>query len=190
MLFATERQSICNDTDLLMLITNNDQQAFDLLYKKYWDPLRHFAAYYINDEDTCAEIVQDLFVHLHGRSAPLKIRSSISSYLYSALRNRIINHVRNRAVYKKHVMHAVNIRSRTHNDVEQFMNLSELQKEIACSLMQMPVKCREVYLLHDRQHFTVKKIASMLNRPVDTVEKQLRKAMFLLRRDLKVNLQS
>lgn len=174
-----------NEGELLEMISNKDDQAFDLLYKKYWDRLLNFATHYLNDEDSCEEVVQDLFVHLHSRHSPLKIRTSVSSYLYTALRNRILNHERNKAVYKKHIAIAGKGGVESNNNVEQFINFSELRKGIDQSLRKMPVKYREVYLLHDQHHYTIKKIASILNRPVDTVEKQLRKAFSLLRGDLK-----
>jgi RNA polymerase sigma-70 factor (ECF subfamily) len=65
------------------------------------------------------------------------------------------------------------------------MNLKQLQKEISSSLNRMPEKYKEVYLLHDESQFTIKKISKILNRPVDTVEKQFRKATELLRNHLR-----
>ena len=176
-----------NDGELLEMISKKDNQAFDLLYKRYWDPLLNFATHYLKDGDSCEEVVQDLFVHLHSRHSPLKIRTSVSSYLYTALRNRILNHERNKAVYKKHISIASKVLAESNNNVEQFINFSELRKGIDQSIRQMPVKYREVYMLHDQHHYSTKKIASLLNRPVDTVEKQLRKAFALLRGDLKNN---
>jgi RNA polymerase sigma-70 factor (ECF subfamily) len=186
MLTQRTAETVCRDTDLLEMIRNNDLQAFDMLYKKYWRPLLHYAAQYLDDAAACEEIVQELFVHLHGRHAPINIRSSVSSYLYTATRNRILNHVRNRAVYKKHISQAVGSTSEVHNNVEQFISFVELRNEIARSLGRMPARYREVYMLHDEHHYTIKKIASVLNRPVDTVEKQLRKALSLLRDHLTV----
>lgn len=180
-------QGTGNDTDLLQLIWNKDSQAFDLLYKKYWRPLLCYAANYLDDDDTCAEMVQDLFVHLHSRHATLRVRSSVSSYLHKALRNRIINYIRNQAVYKKHILRSSKGKARTLNNVEQCINLAELQKEITLAIKNMPVKYREVYLLQHQYHFTTKKIALCLNRPIDTVEKQLQKATGLLRDHLKEN---
>src|ERR1700741_5183213 len=177
-----------SEGDLLEMISNKDSQAFNLLYKRYWDPLLNFATHFIKDEDTCEEGVQDLFVHLHCRHSPLKIRTSVSSYLYTALRNRIFNHERNQAVYKRHISIAGKVDKESFNNVEQFINYTELKKKIDRSLRKMPVKYREVYVLHDQHHYTIKKIASLLNRPVDTVEKQLRKAIALLRVDLKNNI--
>jgi RNA polymerase sigma-70 factor (ECF subfamily) len=88
-------------------------------------------------------------------------------------------------VYRKHVLLAVSEGPKNLNDVEQFINMLELQKEIAQSLEQMPLKYREVYVLHKQNHFTIKKTALILKRPVDTVEKQLRRATALLRVHLK-----
>lgn len=178
-------QSTGSDVDLLELIWNRDEHAFNLLYKKFWRPLLHFAGRYLDDEDTCAEIVQDLFVHLHSKHSNWKVRTSVSSYLYMALRNRILNYLRNQAVYKKHVLRSSKGKARTLNNVEQCINLAELQKEISLALKRMPVKYREVYLLQHQHHFTTKKIALFLNRPIDTVEKQLQKATALLRGHLK-----
>ena len=174
-----------SEVDLIQLIWNKDDHAFDLLYKKYWHPLLRFAAHYLDDEDTCAEIVQDLFVHLHCRNSALRVRSSISSYLHTALRNRIINHIRNQAVYKKHVLQSSKGSALTLNDVEQFINLVELKKEISYALKKMPSKYSEVYLLQYQHHFNTKRIAMHLNRSIDTVEKQLHKATALLREHLK-----
>lgn len=188
MSYKCQIQFTNNDEELLELIRNQDEHTFDWLYKKYWNPLIHYARHYLIDEDTCEEIVQTLFVHLHSKHTSLKISSSVSSYLYASLRNRISNYLRNQAVYKKHVMLAISTDPKTQNNVEQFMNMIELQKEITLSLKQMPVKYSEVYKLHIQNHFTIKKIALILNRPVDTVEKQLRKAKALLRNNLKDSL--
>jgi RNA polymerase sigma factor (sigma-70 family) len=173
------------DPDILQMIGQNDEEAFKILYKKYWRLLVKYAATYINDEYICKEIVQELFVHLHSSSARLKIYSSFSSYLFVSLRNKVFNYLRNQSVYKKHLKKAGHNGMGACNDVEQSMDLIELQKGIRFSLKRMPVKYSEVYILHDENSYTLKKISEILDRPVDTIEKQLRKARCLLRNDLR-----
>ena len=180
-------QSQVSDLDILELMRRDDDRAFELLYKRYWPALLHFAARYLDDTDSCEEIVQKLFVQLLQRRSELKIRSSVSSYLYVALRNKIFNYLRDQAVYRKHVITATRKTSFAQNNVEQFIDFKELQEEIFLSLGQMPAKCREVYELREQHHLTVKKISEILNRPADTVEKQLRKATDVLRSHLKEN---
>ena len=156
----------------------NDDR-FEALYKQYWSLLTNFAGQYIDDKQTCEEIVQDLFVQLYVRGFSVKIKSTLTSYLFVALRNRIFNYFRDRAVYQKHMNIAAKRKTAPQNNVEQSLYLKELQHTIFASLQRMPAKCSEVYLLKQEQ-LTVKQIAKALNRPSDTVEKQLRKAKKML----------
>src|SRR5438067_2233951 len=87
----------------MMMQNLNDEAIFEVLYKKYWNLLLCFARKYIRDQQTCKEVVQELFVTLHVKRDQLTINVSLSSYLYRSLRNKIINHLRNESVYKRHV---------------------------------------------------------------------------------------
>ena len=174
--------------DELEILQRNDEQTFALLYKRYWHPLLKFASRSLDDKDTCAELVQELFVRLHAQRLPLTIKSSVSSYLFVALRNRIFNHLRNKALRKKHLAQAARQAAWSQNSVEQFIDMRALQGEISDCLYQMPVKYREVYMLRDQKQVTIKTMSYLLNRPVDTVEKQLRKATTMMRDNLKAYL--
>lgn len=48
-------------------------------------------------------------------------------------------------------------------------------------LVIMPLKCRQVYVLHRYGYYTLRKTAEILNRPVNTVEKQYRRAIRFIR---------
>ncbi len=181
MLQKSPHSSVVPEEDIINLIRQNDSLAFDLLYKKYWNRLLHFAFRYVKDGYVCQEIVQELFVQLHTSGARLQINSSLSAYLFVAIRNRIYNYLRNQALYNKHITLASKRIMVSHNNVEQAINFMDVQNKINDTLCRMPEKYRTVYLLHDKSHFTVKKISEVLNRPVNTVEKQLRKAMYILR---------
>ena len=167
-----------------ILPQEQNSYAFEDLYRNYWEPLLNFASRYVDDKETCEEIVQEFFVQLYVRGLNIKIKHTLSSYLCVALRNRIFNHFRNTAVYKKHVTNASKKFSTYQNNIEQSIYLKELEQSIHTSLQRMPTPCREVYVLRQDQ-LTVKQISQVLNRPLDTVEKQLRKAKRLLTEHLK-----
>lgn len=158
-----------------------DEFVLEHVYKQYWQPLVRYSSTYFNDRATCEELVQDLFVQLHTRKDSLKIKTSISSYLYTALRNRIINYLRARAIYRKHISRAWETVDNKQNNVEQLLSLKELQKDISGYVDSMPAKYRQVIELSDHGLLTVKKIAAVLKRPPNTVDKQLRRANLLLR---------
>ena len=174
-----------DDNKLLELIRKENDDAFATLYRKYQISLLNFAERYPPDSYSCEEVVQELFIQLHLRRVSLIIKTSVSSYLFKALRNRIFNYLRDKAVYRRHIGSSGSLTPVAQNNVEQFIDMKQLEGEIHFSLEQMPFKCREVYLLHSQGSFTLKKIAKLLNRPLDTTEKQFRKATALLRNDLK-----
>src|SRR5438309_6907110 len=145
-----------------IITAGQDDDAFEVLYKQYWPQLLNFAGQYIEDRQACEEIVQDLFVQLYVRGISVKLKHMLTSYLFVALRNRIFNYLRNRAVYRKHVTNAAKKKMSSQNNVEQSIYLKELQKSIFKSLKQMPTRCSEVYLLKQEQ-LTVKQISYALN---------------------------
>ncbi|MBO9201722.1 MULTISPECIES: sigma-70 family RNA polymerase sigma factor [Niastella] len=178
----------------MMIHDFNDDAVFSVLYKKYWDVLLCFAKKYINDRQTCKEVVQELFITLHVKRDQITINVSLSSYLYRSLRNKIINHLRNESVYKRHVAVAGKAYSiiSVGNDAEQLMDMVDLQRQICYCLSKMPIKYREVYVLAMQKDNTVKVTAEILQRSVPTVERQLRVATRLMQEYLnkyKVHLQ-
>jgi RNA polymerase sigma factor (sigma-70 family) len=183
-LMNQEHLAAFDDRELLVRLQQNDELVFTLLYQKYWLVLTRLATPFVEDIDTCHEIVQDLFVTLYRKRTLLKIKISLRAYLYRSLRNKIRNHIRRRRIYNRHLSVAKPSHPDMTNDVEQFVNRIELEREIMACLNQMPVKLRRVYLLYNQERHSLKEIAMLLDRPVDTVEKQFRKAVLLLRNHL------
>jgi len=163
-----------------------DDAVFEILYKKYWEELLIYAKKYITDRETCKEIVQELFITLHLKRDKLSINVSLSSYLFRSLKNKIINHLRNESVYKKHLAVAGRsyVKLAAGNDAEQAMAVSDLEKQIFFCLNKMPAKYREVYILAMQNACTAKKTAEILQRPLPTVERQLRIALRLVQEHL------
>lgn len=174
------------DRHLLELINQKDESVFTILYEQFWSPLLSFAGNYISDTDTCKEVVQELFITLHTKRLQLNVSSSVSSYLYSSLKNKILNHLRDESVYNKHLKGAARTSwaSVNGNDIDQLIDLQELNRSINECLLLMPEKYRQVYTLHKQYGYTLKKTSHLLKRPVDTVEKQYRRIIHLIREHL------
>ena len=172
-----------SEPELINMINQKNDQVFTILYDKYWHTLLNYAGSYVTDRDACKEILQEFFITLNKKKPQITSTSSLSSYLYSSFRNRIINYIRDESVYKKHINGATKsvLPIRPYNNVEQFINLVELKKEIFNCLYKMPVKYREVYIMYMQNQYSLTTIAEILHRPLATVEKQFRKASFRLR---------
>src|SRR5688572_10176315 len=175
------------DLELWLGVKNDDDSAFRELFNRYWEPLVNFAGIYLPDRSKREEVLQEVFMELFIKRINITIETSFSSYLVSFARNRILNYMRHRSIYKKHVSLSINNKVFCHNTTEDTFNLRQTQAKINSILNDMPVKYKQVYVLNKEYKLTVMKTARMLNRPVATVEKQLRRALTLIREGLKEN---
>jgi RNA polymerase sigma-70 factor (ECF subfamily) len=173
-----------SDAQLFERIKRNDYGAYTQLYNKYQKPLLHFTSGYIQDAYYREEIVQEFFMQLWIKRETIQIRRSLSSYLYRSIRNKILNHIRNQSTYKKYFFLADLPDIRSEEDIHRGIDSSDLAKDIDHLLYQMPDKYKEVYVLRVRHRLTIKRTAQMLNRSINTVDKQIRKVIAVLQEHL------
>lgn len=82
---------IISDEDLFHLIKQDDALAFSELYNRYKRPMLALAMKKLADEELQEDLVHDLFVKIWINRASIHIQQEIKSYLYKALRNRILD---------------------------------------------------------------------------------------------------
>ncbi|KAA3438197.1 RNA polymerase sigma factor [Rufibacter hautae] len=169
------------DEQLWELVRQDDIEAFNTLYRKHWKQLYNAAYKRLQDKEACEELVQDLFVYLYGSRHQLEINQSLIGYLHSAVRNKVLNCLRQKATEQKHVHQAASTKEEAYHHVELSVEYNELAHALQFHVEQMPDRNREVYLLNREQHLSVSEVAQHLQRPVSTVEKQLKKAISYLR---------
>lgn len=73
------------DKDLLVLMKDDDENAFSEIYYRYWKPLYLLAYKIVDDEAVCNDVVQDIFVWLWGKRAKHAI-NSLKFYLHTAIK--------------------------------------------------------------------------------------------------------
>lgn len=174
-----------SDMELWYGIVKDDAEAFDQLFKRYWEPLVRFAALYLPDRSESEEVLQELFIELYQKRHVITIQSSVSSFLISFARNRILNYLRHKSTYKRHIATASTRGHAFYNHTQETVDFRDIQERIQSTVANMPPKYRQVYILRKEYRFTIAKTAQVLKRPVATVEKQLRKALLFLRDDLR-----
>src|SRR5699024_5273121 len=91
-----------SDQELLQLTQQKNEQAFAILYERYYFPLYKKAFLRIPYQSRVEEIVQDVFVNLWQKAETLDMEGNIRAYLYATLRNKILHDLRtesNRTFY-------------------------------------------------------------------------------------------
>ncbi len=162
-----------------------DEQAFELLFRKYYVRLCAFANKFLNEPEDSKEIVQDVFAKIWEGRNDIDPEDSLKSYVFKIAQNLSINKLRRNKVESKYteILKLVYIENHEFSAHESFL-AKELEENIAHSIGNLPVECRKVFELSRYEGLKYKEIADTLNISVKTVEAQMSKALKFLRIEL------
>jgi len=150
---------------------------FEIIYKQYFSMLVGFAFQYVEDSDNSEDIVQEVFSKVWNQSESLDIRTNIKSYLFGAVRNACLNHLRHQKVKQAHEQET------PHEVIGQanFLEMDELQEKLEQALSQLPEKRRQIFELSRFEGKKYHEIADELNISVKTIETQMSRSLKVLR---------
>jgi len=158
------------------------EDEFEQVFRAYFKSLHAYACTITRDPVVGEEIVQNIFVKLWEKREEIEIRGNVSVYLYRAVHNESLNHLKHlkvRAAYQTHTM-----RRHTLNDQEKASGkvmLGELEQKLEAALRELPEQCRTIFQLSRYEDLKYREIADKLDLSIKTVENQMGKALRLLR---------
>lgn len=167
------------DLDIAINITDlSNQSTFEKVFKTYYQQLAAFAYQYVECHDTAEEIVQEVFTNVWSKSEQIEIRTAVKSYLYGAVRNACLNHIKHKKVVRQHEAYEG---QKSDGYESNFLELDELQLEIDAALDQLPDKCRQIFEMSRFEEKKYKEIAEELGLSIKTVENQMGRALKVMR---------
>ncbi len=164
--------------------SNLDKKTFEYLFKEHFVYLCNFAQGYVPNIDDAKEIVQDVFVNLWNKRESIDLGKSVKSYLFSSVRNRCLNFIRNNKKFRSHVLD-IDIADYEIPMLEDVSESNELQNKIDIAINKLPEKCKQVFMYSRIEELKYKEIAEKMNISIKTVEGQMSKALRVLREELK-----
>ncbi|MCY7350416.1 MAG: RNA polymerase sigma-70 factor [Cytophagaceae bacterium] len=175
-----------SDEQLLELVRNDDERAFDVLYHRYFARLYNYAYEKMHDQALAQDAVQELFVTLWLNRHQLAV-TSVRAYLFSATKYIIINQLRKDLVRERHTSLWERQTTAHANVTEQEVGVNELKNQYQTGVAALPEKCRQVFML-SRSGKTNKEVSQELHISEKTVEQHISKALRLLRNHLREHL--
>src|SRR5690606_2497725 len=137
-------------------------------------------------QETAEEIVQDIFIDLWKRRENLLIER-LDSYLYRAVKYRVIDVIRAGMVRKYHEESAGTIRysDSLRLDEDEEFAYKELYEAILEGLTVLPEKTSEIFRLNRLEQLSASEISERLQIPVRTVEYHITQALRAMKAYLK-----
>jgi len=170
------------DEELLQLMSGDDQEAFTMIYDRYWQELFVTAAKALRSRQEAEDVVQDVFFSLWHRRKEIAIEESLSAYLHTSIRYKAIHYIEKNITRRDYLALFTEVVAGTippSADVQ--LQLKEVQEAIWETVARMPPKMQEVYHLSRREHLSHREIAEKMGISVKTVKKHSQRAVQLLK---------
>ena len=175
-----ERTEFTN-AELIGLLTDGDEMAFEQVFKKYFKALHAYAFTIVKEEETAEEMVQALFLRLWEKKENLDPQINLKAYLYRSVHNDSLNYLKHQKVKAKYQNHMVyQMKNETDNAANR-VQLRELENQLQRALTELPEQCRTIFQLSRFEELKYQEIADHLSLSIKTVENQMGKALKLLR---------
>ncbi|MDG1719947.1 MAG: sigma-70 family RNA polymerase sigma factor, partial [Bacteroidia bacterium] len=122
-----------------------------------------------------------VFLSVWNKRNRLKLDSNLKTYLYTAVKNRSINHIK-----KNKLVIVFDEQIDTLSDFEADHSLLEKEQLIIIQqiMNDLPSKCKQVFAMSRIDQLSNKEIASFLDISIKTVEAQITKALKIFRKKL------
>lgn len=180
--------STYTDLELTSLLKGGDQAAFNEIHKRYYALLYNHAFKRLPYREEVKDILQELFAFLWNNRDSLVFTSGLAAYLYSSVRNRVINVFTKQKVRTAYAASLQDYLVAGENVTDWRLREKELATLIEREIAALPPQMRRVFELSRNEHLSHNEIAALLNTSPLTVRKQVQNALKILRSKLGANL--
>lgn len=154
-------------------------QSFISLYESFFIALCIFARNFIESRVQAEDIVQEVFFRLYDDRLSFDNISSLKSYLYRAVRNGCLNHIRDEDRRRTREMKFIEELSDNRIFFDHIVE-NEIHRQLQSILAELPPQCRSIFE-RTLEGATSEEIAHAMNLSIETVKTQRKKAKRILR---------
>ena len=176
-MYATD--TLMDEREVVLRLIDGDEEAFCELYAAYKNRLLYFALKFVKSHEFAEDIFQDAFTVVWQTRRFINPEASFSSYLYTIVRNRILNQLRDMAnedqLKEQILSQAIDSANETN------ILLNDLKEIIARALEQLTPRQREVFKMSRELQMSHKEIAEALGVSVHTVQEHISLSLKVIR---------
>lgn len=169
------------ERSLILRLIEGDEDAFCELYATYKNRLIYFAMRFLKSREYAEDVFQDAFTVVWQSRRFINPDASFSSYLYTIMRNRILNQLRNAANEEKLKESILSQALDYTEDTKREVMLNDLKSLISHALQQLTPRQREIFEMSREAQLSHKEIADKLGISINTVQEHISTSLKLIR---------
>ena len=185
------------DEDLMLLVREGDETAFDHLVRRHRGPVLNFIYRYLGDREAAEDLSQDVFVRLWSSARTYTPSAKLTTFLFHIARNLCRDHLdKYRRLPPLTSLHGEwagdegssrsleeEIRD-VRSDPSGELSRRQLEAEIETALQGLPDDQRLIFVLTEIQGCTYEAASQIVGCPVGTVASRKSAAVKSLRKKL------
>ncbi|SDD36882.1 RNA polymerase sigma-70 factor, ECF subfamily [Mucilaginibacter pineti] len=172
---------ILNDVQIIEQLKMGNQEAFEMLFKKYYKLLNVSAFYILQDEMEAEDTVQGFFVDFWDRQLYKNVNSSLKAYLSIAIRNRCLKRIEKETLVQKKLV-----------DYQYTLTGPQVEEDVAVAhfypdkiLAELSMQRMQAITLVHYQNKKYKDAAFEMGISINSLKTHLKLAVKILREGLK-----
>ena len=180
------------DNELIEAYLSGDEKSLEDLINDYVKPIYGFVFRYVGDVSAAEDITQEAFVKVWRNIKKFDKNKSFKTWIFSIAKNTAIDFLKKKKAVPFSEFNdesGANIIEETFADraplPPEIFEKKEIARMMESAISELPPKYRAVLLLRYSNNFTFQEIAESLEKPIDTVKSQHRRALIALRKILK-----
>lgn len=168
-----------------MVEAAKSQDWFIKVFDAHYEYIRNYIYYLSGDIDIAEDLAQDVFMKVWERRTGIN-EETIKPLLYKIARNLYFNLYKRNTLDLKFVNSAT--RENEHESPDHVLEAKEFNEQLQKALSELPEHCRSIFLMSRMDDLKYHEIAERFNISVKAVEKQISKALKLLRERIEFKL--
>jgi RNA polymerase sigma-70 factor (ECF subfamily) len=167
------------ESDYLRRLKQDDERAFDALFRHYSALVYRFAYSYLKSRPAAEEIVQECFIKIWEKRAQLRDDLPLKGYLFTTAHHAVLNELRRDQHNLR--LHGQVAAAAGPASVPNEVEYQEMEALYQAALERLPPKQREAFLLSRQQGLSYPEIAERQGVSVKTVEAHMVQALKTMR---------
>ena len=184
-----------SDMVLAQRVLAGEQEAFEMLVRRYSTPLFNFICRFLGDYDQACDVLQQVFLRFYTSLPNLGTSEPFKPWLFQVARNCCVDELRRRKRYAIHFSQLESENSDGEVTVlsdmadpgplpEEIMERHDLQEVLQEAIQSLPPKFRSVVTLRYLAQLSFSEIGKTLSMPEATAKTYFHRAKVLLRKSL------
>ena len=178
------------EVSLIGKLKSGDVSSFEIIYKSHYAKIFHFALQYLQNKESCSNIIQDVFSSLWDTREKLADDTNLNAWLFTVTKNKCLKYIRTLKTEKRNLENLTEQRMILNFDALNSLDTSpmtfeEIETIIKKTLDSLSPQCRRAFEMSRFEDKKYSEVALEMQIAQNTVETHISNALKIFRVALK-----